>query len=189
MARGYVKWFNDAKGYGFISVDSGREAFVHYSAIAAEGFKTLKEGMAVEFDVATTAKGLQAQNVRLISRQGSPGRRPPDPAPKAGVVKQPKSQPDAKPSALPPPRRFAPNDPVPQREHKVAKPKGRPPIGRSKGKQSKPEKKRSSRYRFVKLVPIDPRLLGGSPKGKAQTGLIPPKAEAVSRSDDTEWWR
>ena len=64
MARGRVKWFNDAKGYGFITLDSGREAFVHYSAITADGFKTLKEGMAVQCDLATTAKGLQAQNVR-----------------------------------------------------------------------------------------------------------------------------
>lgn len=64
MARGTVKWFNDQKGYGFISQESGPDVFVHFSAIQGEGFKTLAEGQAVEFDVTQGPKGAQASNVR-----------------------------------------------------------------------------------------------------------------------------
>ena len=64
MARGTVKWFNEAKGFGFISQESGEDVFVHFSAIQGEGFKTLAEGEALEFDVTTGPKGLQASNVR-----------------------------------------------------------------------------------------------------------------------------
>ena len=64
MAKGKVKWFNDAKGYGFIEQEGGEDVFVHFSAIQGDGFKTLAEGQAVEFEVSRGPKGLQAGNVR-----------------------------------------------------------------------------------------------------------------------------
>ena len=63
MARGKVKWFNDAKGYGFIEQEGGDDVFVHFSAIQMEGFKTLQEGQAVEFEIKDGDKGLHAANV------------------------------------------------------------------------------------------------------------------------------
>ena len=64
MAQGTVKWFNDAKGYGFIAQEGGPDVFVHFSAIKMDGFRSLKEGERVEFDVTQGPKGLQAANVR-----------------------------------------------------------------------------------------------------------------------------
>ena len=64
MATGIVKWFNDAKGFGFITQEGGEDVFVHFSAIQAQGFKSLVEGDGVEFEVTRGPKGLQAANVR-----------------------------------------------------------------------------------------------------------------------------
>ncbi len=66
MAQGHVKWFNDAKGSGFISQEDGEDVFVHFSAIQAQGFKSLVEGDKVEFEVTKGPKGLQASNVRKV---------------------------------------------------------------------------------------------------------------------------
>jgi CspA family cold shock protein len=65
MATGTVKWFNDAKGFGFVTPEGGgKDLFVHFSAIQGQGFKTLKEGQRVSFDVTTGPKGQQASNIR-----------------------------------------------------------------------------------------------------------------------------
>jgi|TARA_Y100000385_G_C12678869_1_gene461189 CspA family cold shock protein len=64
---GTVKWFNEAKGFGFIEQESGPDVFAHFSAIAAEGFKTLMEGQKVEFTVTEGQKGPQAENITVIS--------------------------------------------------------------------------------------------------------------------------
>ncbi len=64
--KGVVKWFNNSKGYGFLTDENGADVFVHFSAILSDVYKTLKEGDKVEFDVVKGNKGLQAQNVKKV---------------------------------------------------------------------------------------------------------------------------
>ena len=66
MAKGRVKWFSEKKGYGFITREDGDDIFVHYSAIKTEGFKTLREGDEVEFEISQGEKGLQATDVMVL---------------------------------------------------------------------------------------------------------------------------
>jgi CspA family cold shock protein len=65
-STGKVKWFNDAKGFGFITTETGEDVFVHFSAISASGFRSLPEGASVEFDLIQGPKGLQASNVTTL---------------------------------------------------------------------------------------------------------------------------
>ncbi|MBS3733425.1 MAG: cold-shock protein [Phycisphaerae bacterium] len=67
MATGTVKWFNNSKGFGFITMDDGTDAFVHYSDIAMDGFKSLEEGQSVEFERSDGPKGAKALNVRVAT--------------------------------------------------------------------------------------------------------------------------
>jgi CspA family cold shock protein len=66
MEQGTVKWFNAAKGFGFISRQNGEDVFVHFSAIQSDGYRSLQEGQAVEFNVTKGAKGWQAENVKVL---------------------------------------------------------------------------------------------------------------------------
>jgi CspA family cold shock protein len=68
MAQGTVKWFNDAKGFGFVQQDNGPDVFVHHTAISMEGFRSLQEGDRVEFEIKEGPKGLQAANVRKVQK-------------------------------------------------------------------------------------------------------------------------
>lgn len=67
MVQGKVKWFNDAKGFGFLEREGGKDVFVHFSALKGEGFKSLSEGEKVEFEIIEGAKGPQAANVTKIA--------------------------------------------------------------------------------------------------------------------------
>ena len=66
MNNGTVKWFNNEKGFGFISVEGGDDVFVHFTAIQGEGFRSLEEGQKVSFDIVEGAKGLQAANITIL---------------------------------------------------------------------------------------------------------------------------
>jgi len=66
MARGRVKWFNEKKGYGFIEQENGEDIFVHYTAIVGKGFRTLRQGQEVEFEIVMGPKGPQASNVTIL---------------------------------------------------------------------------------------------------------------------------
>ena len=66
MSKGTVKWFNNQKGYGFITAEDGKDVFVHFSGLNMKGFKTLEEGASVEFDITDGAKGPQAVNVEVV---------------------------------------------------------------------------------------------------------------------------
>lgn len=69
MPVGRVKWFNSKKGYGFIERDDGEDVFVHYTAIRGQGYRTLKDGQTVEFDIEETERGPRAVNVRVVRRR------------------------------------------------------------------------------------------------------------------------
>jgi cold shock protein len=78
MATGIVKWFNDAKGFGFITPDEGgSDVFIHFSAIAMEGYKTLKQGSQVSFDLIAGPKGMHAQNIVTIAQPVDAGQEAP----------------------------------------------------------------------------------------------------------------
>ncbi|MBN1393386.1 MAG: cold shock domain-containing protein [Sedimentisphaerales bacterium] len=101
MAEGKVKWFNTRKGYGFISTDDGKDIFVHYSNITAEGYKTLAEGDPVTFDVVDGEKGLRAENVvpKGAAKTKSAPRSDSAPAPKARPAPKKKPAPEAEEQA------------------------------------------------------------------------------------------
>ena len=66
MNNGIVKWFNNEKGFGFITVDGGEDVFAHFSAIQTDGFKSLEEGQKVSFNIVKGARGLQAENITIL---------------------------------------------------------------------------------------------------------------------------
>ena len=108
--RGRVKWFNNAKGYGFISASSGDDVFVHYTAIATQGFRTLKQSTVVEFEVVTTSKGLQATHVRDLGADGMIA------GASGGETKISREQGEKPPAT----REFSPSDSPPEEKEKSA---------------------------------------------------------------------
>jgi CspA family cold shock protein len=72
MSRGKVKWFNDSKGFGFITEDNGQDVFVHHSEIKSDGYRTLEEGEAVEFEVIAGEKGPRAKDVKRLTQAPGP---------------------------------------------------------------------------------------------------------------------
>ena len=93
MSEGTVKWFNPRKGYGFIAAQDGREVFVHYASIKAEGFKNLAEGDNVTFDITEGEKGLRAENAELKTN----AEKQPEPASEPESEPEPQEQPDSEP--------------------------------------------------------------------------------------------
>jgi CspA family cold shock protein len=73
MAKGTVKWFDSKKGYGFAVNDNGKDVFIHYSNIAGEGFRSLKDGQLIEYEQIESEKGLQAKNVRVVPAANAEG--------------------------------------------------------------------------------------------------------------------
>ena len=96
MATGKIKWFNDAKGYGFIELEDGEDVFVHYTAIAGEGYRTLAEGAEVEFTIDNDPKGPRAANV-IVTGQSSPAA---DSEPEAEVEAEAEAEAEAEVEAV-----------------------------------------------------------------------------------------
>ena len=101
--KGTVKWFNNAKGFGFLGYEGGADVFVHYSSIQSEGYKSLKEGDEVEFDIIQGSKGPQADHVVRINDAAPPAAKaPPAAAPPAAAAPAAAAKPEEPPAAAAP---------------------------------------------------------------------------------------